>query len=123
MGAVRLAVLGFLMLPSFLYAYDDPVEATPGAYKILHENDQIRVLEVTYQPGQLENWHGHPRYLVYVVDPGDGKIKVENENGEIHEYDLKTGQNLLTGPVNKHRGMNPGSKPIRLIAVELKQER
>ena len=112
-----------LLLCGAVQAMEDPVTATPGMYKVLHENDQIRVLEVIYQPGQRENWHGHPRYLVYVVDPGDGKIKVENDKGEIHEYDLKVGQNLLTGPVEKHRGMNPGSSEIRLLAVELKQER
>jgi mannose-6-phosphate isomerase-like protein (cupin superfamily) len=110
-------------LVSAVQAMEDPVTATPGMYKILHENDQIRVLELVYQPGQRENWHGHPRYLVYVVEPGDGKIKVENDKGEVHEYDLKLGQNLLTGPVEKHRGMNPGSSPIRLLAIELKQER
>lgn len=112
-----------LLLCGAGHAMEDPVTATPEMYKILHENEQIRVLEVIYQPGQRENWHGHPRYFVYVVDPGDGKIKIENDKGEIHEYDLKVGQNLLTGPVEKHRGMNPGSSPIRLVAVELKQER
>lgn len=126
MRAIRIgtatALLHLLMLSSTTWALDDPVTATPDVYKVLHENDQIRVLEVTYQAGQRENWHGHPRYLVYVVDPGDGKIKVENDKGELHEYDLKAGQHLLTGPVEKHRGMNPGSVPIRLLAVELKQE-
>ena len=121
-GAALILPLAF-MLCSAVQAMEDPVAATPGMYKVLHENDQIRVLELVYLPGQQENWHGHPRYLVYVVEPGDGKIKVENDKGEVHEYDLKLGQNLLTGPVEKHRGMNPGSSAIRLIAIELKQER
>lgn len=110
-----------VLVPGATSAKDDPVTATPGVYRVLHENDQVRVLEVTYQPGQRENWHGHPRYVVYVVDPGDGKIRTENDQGEIHEYDLKAGEHFLLDPVEKHRGMNPGTVPIRVIAIELKQ--
>ena len=127
MRAIRIctaaALLCLLTLSSPGWAMEDPVTATPDVYKVLHENEQIRVLEVTYQAGQRENWHGHPRYLVYVVDPGEGKIRIENDKGELHEYDLKAGQHLLTGPVEKHRGTNPGSVPIRVLAIELKQER
>jgi mannose-6-phosphate isomerase-like protein (cupin superfamily) len=110
------------LVPAATRAGDDPVRATPGVYRILHESDQVRVLEVTYAPGQRENWHGHPRYIVYVVDPGDGKIRTENAQGEIHEFDLETGESMLLDPVEKHRGMNPGTRPVRILAIELNQD-
>jgi quercetin dioxygenase-like cupin family protein len=87
---------------------------------VLHENESIRILELTYQAGQSENWHSHPRYFVYVVEPG--KLQVENENGEMHEYDLKPGQHALTGPVTKHRVKNLSDHTVRLISIELKGE-
>lgn len=121
-GHTLLVISTLALVPVAIRAWDDPVTATPGVYKVLHENDQVRVLEVTYQPGQRENWHGHPRYMVYVVDPGGGKIRTENYQGEIHEYDLKAGEHFLLDPVEMHRGMNPGTVPIRVLAVELKQE-
>jgi mannose-6-phosphate isomerase-like protein (cupin superfamily) len=114
-----LAVASFLVLPGMALA-QDPVAATPGIYKVLHENDSVRILELTYQSGQSENWHSHPRYFVYVVEPG--KLQVENENGEMHEYDLKLGQHLLTGPITKHRVKNLSDHTVRLISIELKRE-
>ena len=50
--------------------YADPIVASPEVYKVLFEDALMRVLEVTYRPGQQDNWHGHPRYFVYVVEPG-----------------------------------------------------
>ena len=38
-----------LLLCGAAQAMEDPVTATPETYKILHENEQIRVLEVVYQ--------------------------------------------------------------------------
>ena len=35
-------------------------EASPDVYKVLAENDQWRVLEATWQPGQEDNMHSHP---------------------------------------------------------------
>ena len=91
----------------------------PNVYKVLTENDHVRVLEATYQPGQLDDWHGHPPYLLYVVD--SGKIQVESENGEARKFDVKAGQNLLAPHVGKHRGKNVGTTPIRLLIIEFKQ--
>lgn len=111
---------------SFLYAFaavafaQDPVAATPEIYKVLHESKDVRILELTYQAGQAENWHGHPRYFVYVVEPG--KLKVENDKGEVHEYDLTLGQHLLTGPLTKHRVTNASEHVVRLLSIELKNE-
>lgn len=116
----------FAVLSSLLYALSgvafaqDPVAATPGIYKVLHESKDVHILELIYQPGQGENWHGHPRYFVYVVEPG--KLQVENDKGEVHEYDLKLGQNLLTGPISKHRVTNASDHVVRLLSIELKNE-
>ncbi len=114
-----LAVAAMFALAGVSWA-QDPVAATPGIYKVLHENDSVRILELIYQPGQSENWHSHPRYLFYVVEPG--KLQVENQSGEIHEYDLKLGQHAVTGPVTKHRIKNLSDHTVRLISIELKRE-
>lgn len=113
-------VAASLSLPSVLVRAQDPVTATPEIYKVLHENDNIRILELTYQPGQGENWHSHPRYFVYVVEAG--KLQVENDKGELREVDLKLGQHVLTGPITKHRVKNLSDHTVRLLSIELKRE-
>ena len=46
----------------------DSVNAAPGNHKILFENDHVRLLEVTVQPGETEKMHGHKYPSVFMMD-------------------------------------------------------
>ncbi len=121
MGLTLILLLTFLLC-SVVQGMEDPVTATPDMYKTLHENDQVRVLEVVYLPRSARELARASAYHCTSLTRGTEKSD-KNDEGEVHEYELKVGQNLLTGPVEKHRGMNPGTSSIRVLAVELKQER
>ena len=45
----------------------DAVLAAPGSHRVLFENEQARVLEVTIGPGEREPEHTHARPSVMVV--------------------------------------------------------
>jgi hypothetical protein len=50
---------------------DDPLDAiiaAPKNHKVLYEDDHVRVLEVTVQPGEIENMHHHPCASVFAHD-------------------------------------------------------
>lgn len=53
----------------------DAVRAAPKNHKVLFENDHIRVLEVTAQPGETENMHGHPWPSVFAIDAVQPKVE------------------------------------------------
>jgi hypothetical protein len=38
----------------------DPVVTNPDSYKVVFENDQVRVLEYNDKPGHLTTPHEHP---------------------------------------------------------------
>ncbi|PYJ67167.1 MAG: hypothetical protein DME76_15800, partial [Verrucomicrobia bacterium] len=42
----------------------DPVKTSPQYYKVLLENDQVRVLEYRLKPGEKEPTHSHPAGVV-----------------------------------------------------------
>ena len=42
-------------------------EASPEVYKIIGENDQWRVIEATWQPGQEDEFHSHPPDRVSLI--------------------------------------------------------
>jgi hypothetical protein len=46
----------------------DAVAAAPKNYKVLYEDDHVRVLEVTVQPGETENLHHHAFASVFAFD-------------------------------------------------------
>jgi len=52
----------------------DPVKASPKYYKVLLENDQVRVLEYRLKAGEKEPMHSHPAGVVYVLSGGILKV-------------------------------------------------
>ena len=61
--------------------YADPLVATPDVYKVLFEDAPNARVRGHLSARTAGNWHGHPRYFVYVVEPG--KLQVENDKGEL----------------------------------------
>jgi hypothetical protein len=52
----------------------DSVNAAPKNHKLLFENDHVRLLEVTVQPGETENMHGHKYPSVFMMDAPQPRI-------------------------------------------------
>jgi predicted component of type VI protein secretion system len=45
----------------------DVVKVSPDNYKILLENEYVRIVEYTLKPGEKDNLHSHPAKTEYVV--------------------------------------------------------
>jgi len=54
-----LATLAFAVSSGAMSA-QDPVKLSPQYYKVLLENDQVRVLEYRLKSGEKEPTHSHP---------------------------------------------------------------
>ena len=67
----------------------DAVVASPGNNKVLLENDDIRIVEVTILPGKKENMGGHPwtsALLFYETQP---RGRYTSEGGKVTEVDRR----------------------------------
>jgi len=53
----------------------EAVVAAPNVHHVLFENDHIRLLEVTVQPGETEPMHGHMYPSVFAYDAVQPKLK------------------------------------------------
>jgi quercetin dioxygenase-like cupin family protein len=95
----------------------DAVEAAPEVYKVVLENDRVRVLEVTGVPGTTSSMHGHPDSVMHAVDAAD--ILVTEPGGEGQRFELPAGAPFWT-PATEHSGENVGTETVRFISVELK---
>ena len=64
----------------------DSVNAAPKNHKVLFENDHVRLLEVTIQPGETENMHGHKFPSVFMMDAPQPKTINKNleEPGDVN---------------------------------------
>ena len=58
-------LLGALIITAVCIVYQshaqDAVAVNPDIYKVLFENEEIRVLELTWEPGEREAMHSHPK--------------------------------------------------------------
>ena len=95
----------------------DPVETNPEFYRVVFENDRVRVLEYTDRPGDRTKPHSHPDSVMYTLSSfrrrlihGDRQVDVELTAGETRWLDAQT-----------HAGENIGDTESHSIFVELKE--
>jgi quercetin dioxygenase-like cupin family protein len=96
----------------------DPVPLYPENYKVLFENDRVRVLDFRLAKGAKENAHSHPAHVVYVLT--GFKVRFTLGSGETVLRETKDGQVLFSEPVT-HASENVGTTDAHGILVELKR--
>jgi quercetin dioxygenase-like cupin family protein len=95
----------------------DPVKVDPKHYKVEFENDQVRVLRITYGPHEKSVMHDHPAgQVVYLTD---SHVKFGLPGGKSEDMQGKAGQTAWT-LAGKHLPENVTDKRLEAILVELK---
>jgi hypothetical protein len=95
----------------------DPLQVAPEHYKVLFENDRVRVLAFHSKPGDKWALHSHPdavtvslsNYKLRNVVPGSDATVMERKLGEAYWI-----------PARSHTGENIGHTDMESIIVELK---
>jgi quercetin dioxygenase-like cupin family protein len=95
----------------------DVVKVAPEQFKVLLENEHVRVLEFRMKPGDKQEMHTHPATVHIELTPT--KVKVTYPNGKAVVLEGKQGEALWVGPV-KHTVENIGNTEIHGYIVELK---
>ncbi len=97
----------------------DVLVAAKDVYRLLMENDSVRVMEVRLKPGQKALMHHHPHaHAVYVKS--DSRVKFTSPDGKDEVIDLKAGQTLWmdAGP---HQAENVGTTDFDNLVIEVKK--
>jgi len=95
----------------------DPAVVNATTIRVKLENARVRVLEATLKPGDKEQMHSHPAYVIYVIE--GGKVRNHSADGKTNETELKTGDVLYRDPLT-HWAENIGTTTMHMILVELK---
>jgi len=95
----------------------DPAAVNAKTIHVKLENDRVRVLEATLKPGDKEQLHSHPAYVIYVLE--GGKARSHTPDGKTSDQEFKTGDVIYRDPLT-HWAENVGTTTIHLILVELK---
>ena len=95
----------------------DPTVVDANHYKVMFENDQVRVLKITYGAKEKSVMHEHPNAVAVFL--ADGQMKFQLPDGKVIDAALKAGQAMFT-PAGKHLPENVGDKTFEVVLVELK---
>lgn len=98
--------------------WSDPAKVAGNVYKLIMENDRVRVFDVRFKPGEKAVMHGHPDHVVYVL--ADGTLKLSLPDGKSQEVSLKAGQTVWMG-AGPHATENVGKSEAHNLVVELKK--
>lgn len=93
----------------------DPVSVSPDLYKVLLENDNVRVVQYTINPGQRDQIHTHPAKVSYVVKGGTLRINLGDTSFVAEEA---AGEVTFRGVVPKHYAANIGPTPVSIVLIE-----
>jgi len=96
----------------------DPVTVSPNIYKVILDNDQVRVLEIHLKPGEKSPMHSHPNSIVYALS--SGTVRFTGEDGKTNDSKLEKGE-CLWRPAEKHSPQNIGKTEVHAIQIELKK--
>lgn len=95
----------------------DPAMVAGDVYKLVMENERVRVFDVQFQPGQKAVMHGHPNHVVYVLS--DYTLNLMQPDGSSQVVPLKAGQAIWM-EAGQHAAENIGKSAGHALVIELK---
>lgn len=112
-------VLVGLALP--VVADDAPLsfQANPDVYKVLVENDEMRVVLATWPAGHKDKSHSHPTAAVYTIK--ECHTRITTPDGKVKEANNKAGLARINPPVPSHTFENIGKSECQQLLVERKK--
>jgi hypothetical protein len=102
-------------------AAQDAAKVQPNSYKVVFENDRMRVLEYNSRPGMGacgQGMHTHPAHLTVVVTGGKTRLKLPD--GSIKDITSKDGDVFWTEADIPHEIENISGRNLRLLLIETK---
>lgn len=113
---LALGALMLLALPATALC-QDPVPLYPENYKVLVENDRVRVMDFKLRKGATERLHSHPAHVLYVLEPFTVRFTLADGTSRMRQ--VKAGEVLFSEAVT-HSPVNVGETDAHGILVELK---
>src|SRR5229473_1749830 len=83
-------IVGISILAVVVARAQDPAKVDPQHYKVLLDNEYVRIIDVRQQPGDKSPLHSHPHHAVYWLT--GSTLKFTSSDGKINTVTNKAGQ-------------------------------
>ena len=113
------SVLMGAMLPAIADTAPLSYKASPAVYKVIAEDENMRLGIATWQPGQKDEFHSHPTTAFYTIKACHARVTTPD--GKTFEVNWKPGEGRINGPVKAHTFENLLKTECQQLFVELKK--
>jgi beta-alanine degradation protein BauB len=106
--------------PAVATAAPDPVKLDPRSYRVLFENDKLRVIEYHAKPGLGvcgQGRHYHPEHLTIALS--GGKVRLRDESGKLKIVAAAPGYMFWSG-AEVHEVENISGRDMHAYLIEYK---
>ncbi len=107
------ALVSFTVGPALA---QDPVAVDSEHYQLVFENDDVRVLRISYGPNEESVMHYHPAGVAVFLT--DAKTQFTLPDGQTVEMEDKAGE-AIWAEAGPHLPQNLTDQPLELILVEV----
>ncbi len=97
----------------------DPVLVDSAHYRLEFENDDVRVLRITYGPNESSVMHYHPASVAVLLT--DQRVQFTLPDGQTVEVGGQAGE-VEWAEAESHLPQNLSDRPLELILVEIKTQ-
>jgi len=102
-------------MPAFA---QDAVQTDGDKYKVILENECVRVLDYRDNPGEKTHQHRHPPFVLYALGPFKRTLTLPD--GKVLAREFKAGD-VMWSDAQTHIGENVGQTPTHVVIVEMKR--
>ncbi|QAA95395.1 cytoplasmic protein [Pollutimonas thiosulfatoxidans] len=95
----------------------DATQTDGDKYKVVLENECVRVLEYRDQPGDKTQQHRHPAFVLYALSPFERTLTLPD--GKVLRRQFKAGE-VMWSEAQTHIGANVGQTATHVLITELK---
>jgi hypothetical protein len=120
MHMIRHCFLAATLCASVGASAQDAVRTDGDKYKVVLENEQVRVLEYRDVPGNKTHLHQHPEFVVVAMTPFRRQLHLPD--GRTLTREFKAGD-VMYSAGQSHIGENVGTSPTHVLLIEMKGER
>jgi quercetin dioxygenase-like cupin family protein len=111
-------VVGMSVLAVVMAKAQDPAKVDPQHYKVLLDNEDVRILDVRQKPGDKSPMHSHPKHAVYWLT--GSTLKFTSSDGKTNTVTTKAGQVAWRDP-ETHMVEIVGKTESHALDIELKK--
>lgn len=94
----------------------DPTKTNPDLYKVVLENERVRVLEYRDEPGDRTLPHHHPDGVMITLSGFQRRLTIGEQSMEVNVEPNK----VMWHPAQIHSGENVGTTSTHVMFVEFK---